>query len=171
MEIDQNTTVQVITTTRIISYGLVSAIVGSIFTIVGICLKSYFEAKENKKTRFFEARKKAFAGLIGHLNNNFAKYNFSLNKKDSEANINALIQFSVNIDYEFADALLFGSNQLKNKLEIYKQKRFELQGNVLSDRQNVKLLDTFQTRIQEVAEINKLAKKITDMLRIELEIK
>ncbi|MCK5320924.1 hypothetical protein KAJ61_06080 [Candidatus Parcubacteria bacterium] len=171
MEIDQNTTVQVITTTRIISYGLISAIAGSIFTLLGICVKSYFEARENKKIRFFEARKKAYASLMGHLNNSFAKYNFSPKNKSLEDKLNALTQYSVNIDYELADALLFSSRKVKNKLEIYKQKILKLKGNVLSDHHNIKLPETFQIRDQEITAIQNLSKEIIDMLRQELEIK
>ncbi len=171
MEIDQNTTVQVITTTRIISYGLISAIVGSVFTLVGICVKSYFEVKENKKARFFEARTKAYADLIGHLNNCFAKYNFSVKDKNLEEKLDKLTKYSTNLDYELSAALLFSSKEVKEKLEIYKQKIFELKGNILSDHHNVKLQESFQNRIQEVMDIHKLAKEITDMIRTELEVK
>ena len=59
MEIDQDTTVQVITTTQIIGIGGVSAIAGSLITLFDIWLKSILESKENKKTRLFEARKKS----------------------------------------------------------------------------------------------------------------
>lgn len=168
MPIDQNTTVQVITTTQIMGIGGVSAIAGSVFTIVGICLKSYFEAKENKKTRISEARAKAYSGLNGHFSNMFAKYNFAPKDKDLEVLLDELGKYSVNIDYELADALLFSSKAVKDKLEIYKQKIFLLKGNTLSDYHNIKLPDTYQTRIKEGMEIHGLAKEITDAMRKEL---
>jgi len=171
MLIDQNTTVQVITTTQIISYSLVSVIIGSIFTIAGIWLKSCFDAKENKKTRFFEARIKAYAGLIGHLNNSFAKYNFSLQNKSLEDKLNSLTQYSVSLDYKLADALLLSSEKVKDKLNTYKQKIFELQGHIVSDHHNIKLQDNFKSRIEEAMNIHILAKEIINMIRKELEIK
>lgn len=168
MPIDQNTTVQVITNTQIIGIGGVSAMVGSVVTLVGIWLKSYFEAKENKKMRIFEARTKAYAGLIGHLNNSFAKYNFSVKDKTLEEKLNELAKYSANMDYELSAALLFSSKAVKEKLEIYKQKIFELKGNIVSDHHQITLDKNFNTRIQETGEIWNIAAEIIKMIRLEL---
>ena len=135
MDIGQytSTTVQVITTNQIIGIGSTSAIAGSLFTLLGIYLKSWFESKENKKNRLFEARKNAYSGLIGHLNNTFAKYNFKIDNNNPEILLKKISDYSINIDYEFADALLFSSKNLKEKIEKYKTKVFNNKGQILSD--------------------------------------
>ena len=171
MAIDQNTTVQVITTTQIVGMSVGSVAAGSIITLFGIWLKSHFEAKENKKSRIFEARRKAYAGLIGHLNNSFAKYNFSLKNKSLEVKLNDLTEYSVSIDYELADALLLSSETVKDKLETYKQKIFLLQGHILGDHHNLELPSTFQNRAQESMKIHELAKEIIELIRTELGVK
>jgi len=171
MLIDQNTSVQVITTTQIIGIGGVSAIAGSFFTLAGIGLKSFFEAKENKKTRLFEARKNAYSKLMGHLNNSFAKYEFTVTDHDSKTILDSLTAYSVNLDYEFADALLFSSDKVKSKIEEYKNKIYLLKSAILVDKHKQKLQETFSKRVEETQQIFDVAEELIKMMRKELEIK
>ncbi len=171
MPIDQNTTVQVITTTQIIGIGGVSAIAGSFFTLAGIGLKSFFEAKENKKTRLFEARKNAYSKLIGHLNNSFAKYEFTVANYDPETILKSLTAYSINLDYEFAEALLFSSNKVMLKIEEYRKKIYSLKSAVLADAHEQKLQVTFHKRVEESQQTHNVAKELIKMMREELEIK
>ena len=171
MEIGQNTTLQVITTTQIIGISGASAIAGSLITLFGIWLKSFLESKENKKIRLFEARRNAYAGLIGHLNNSFAKYDIFVKNYEPETILESITKYSISLDYELADALLLSSNLVKEKIEEYKQKIFSLRGGILSDANSQNLQNTFQNRIQEAIKIQELAKELINMIRSELEIK
>ncbi len=171
MEICQDATVQVITTTQIIGISGASAIAGSLITLFGIWLQSFLESKENKKIRLFEARIKTYAGLIGHLNNSFAKYDIPVKDYEPETILESITKYSTNLDYEIADALLLSSNSVKEKFEEYKQKIFSLKGGILSDAHSQNLQNTFQSRIQEATKIHELAKELINMMRSELEIK
>ena len=72
--------------------------------------------------------KKAYSGLIGHLNNSFAKYEFKVENYEPETILESLTKYSTNLDYEFADAILFSSETVKNKIEEYKQNILSFKG-------------------------------------------
>lgn len=171
MEIDQNTTIHVITTTQIIGMSGASVLVGSLVTLFGIYLKSFLESKENKKSRLFEAKRKAYAGLIGQLNNAFAKYDIPVENYNPETILKSLTEYSKNLDYEFSDAILLSDTSVRSKIEEYKRKILSLKSAVLNDANEQILPKTFQDRIAESQKVHDVSKELINMMRKELNIK
>lgn len=124
MPIEQNTTTHIITNTQILMSSGLSVIVGSLITLCGVFLKSYldnkeseksrkFEENENKKKRLFEAKIKAYSGVIGQFEINFSML---YEKYD---NFEFLFKKHDEIICLLSDVLLVCNENLKNEIDSY----------------------------------------------------
>lgn len=171
MPIEQEATLQVITTTQIISISGLSAIAGSAVTLVGIFLKSFLEKKENEKIRLFEIRKNVYSELIGHLYTSFDNYKINPDNYEPETLLKSLTKYTTRLNYEFAKPLLFSSTSVKTNLEKYKEKIYGLQSALVGDMFDGSLEDRFQKRLDESRNILKFAQELISLIREELGIK
>ena len=127
--------------------------------ILGIIIKFYFDSKVSQKKLLFEARSKAYSGLMGRMLNHFCEPDLStLPEPIREARINHLL----------SEVFLLGSKKLVELMGEYQIALFKFH----RDLHEVDKKKKDETKATELhADLIKLSLVISELMRKDLNIK